>query len=401
MAVHRLQKYRFSDSIMPAFRNFSDDILLTIFLKLPVKSVICCRCVCKSWRQLLCDPHFIKIHINRTNQDQQSHEKLFLMSSTNSFYSIDLDTSNAKAVPRNFPLKSALHTEIKGSCNGLFCLSVPGRWQRSTYTYSKIKIVLWNPSTGDYKKLPAVEPSVQKYHIVGFGYDSSLDDYKMVRICRNDSEDRVYMYSLKANSWKIIGKLPDHTKILNPLEPGLCLNGYIYWMGNHNIVCFDLKNDTFREVQWLHEMNHYWCYNRGLSVIGGYLCLYYIGEKGELVVWELKEDHDNKDKWVKLMTIPSKTCAQIIFLATYKPIQLVCFLENGKVLLSTEEKLRNKIAKRIFHSEYPHVIDRVVKFVVYDPKMSSRVQTFHIQGVSDDKWKYVTYKESLVSPNFI
>ncbi|KAM7466473.1 hypothetical protein LguiB_014035 [Lonicera macranthoides] len=224
MAGGMMQKPRFNDSIISAFTNFSDDILFTIFLKLPVKSVVCGRCVCKSWRQSLFDPHFIKMHVNRTNQDHQSHEKLFLMSSSNSFYSVDLETSNAKAVPRNFPSKSTIDIEIVGSCNGLLCLFVPARKQPSRYE-QLLKLVLWNPSTGDYKNLPAVDPSVQNSHTVGFGYDVSLDDYKMVRICEIDSKYRVDMYSLKANSWKIIGNLPDLTEILNHPQPGFCLNG--------------------------------------------------------------------------------------------------------------------------------------------------------------------------------
>ncbi|KAM7462427.1 hypothetical protein LguiA_030548 [Lonicera macranthoides] len=402
MAGGMMQKPRFNDSIICAFTNFSDDILFTIFLKLPVKSVVCGRCFCKSWRQSLFDPNFIKMHVNRTNQDHQSHEKLFLMSSSNSFYSVDLETSNAKAVPRNFPSKSTIDIEIVGSCNGLLCLFVPARKQPSRYE-QLLKLVLWNPSTGDYKNLPAVDPSVQNSHTVGFGYDASLDDYKMVRICEIDSKYRVDMYSLKANSWKIIGNLPDLTEILNHPQPGFCLNGSIYWMGNHNFVCFDLKNEKFREVQWIHDMNHQW-FNTHLSVIGGYLCLHYIGENGELVMWELKEDHDNKAEWVKLMTIPSKTRAQMAQPATCKLIRPVCFLENGKVLFSTEERISDKTSERIFLLEVDylvHYINLVVKFVVYDPKMSTTVQSFPLQGVSDDKWKYVTYKESLVSPNFV
>lgn len=105
MATGNIKKARFNDSIMSAFANFSDDILFTIFLKFS-------------------DPHFIKMHTKCSNQHHQYRYKFLVKSSSKSFYSVDLETSNAKAVPRNFPSKSTSHLKIAGSCNGLLCLTI-------------------------------------------------------------------------------------------------------------------------------------------------------------------------------------------------------------------------------------------------------------------------------------
>lgn len=80
-----------------------DDILYNILLKLPVKSVLRCRSVCRACRQLLSDPVFERMHVN---QHHQSQEKLLLISGINLLCSLDyFEETQGKAVPRNFPLK--------------------------------------------------------------------------------------------------------------------------------------------------------------------------------------------------------------------------------------------------------------------------------------------------------
>ncbi|CAN6571315.1 unnamed protein product [Malus baccata var. baccata] len=43
----------------------SNDIILEILSRLPRNSLRRCRCVCKSWRALISDPDFIRIHAVR------------------------------------------------------------------------------------------------------------------------------------------------------------------------------------------------------------------------------------------------------------------------------------------------------------------------------------------------
>ncbi|KAM7529081.1 hypothetical protein LguiB_032491 [Lonicera macranthoides] len=386
MARGRAKKARFNHSVMTTSSAIvNDDILFNIFLRLPVKSILRFRSVCKSWRQLLFDPLFIQTHVDDTNRHCQCHERLLVQSTSRTFYSVDLEeSSKGNAVLINFPLRATSDIKVLGSCNGLLCLLM-----------EFLELVLWNPSTGNYKKLPAVQPPVEDdYQTVGLGYDSSLDDYKMVRIIRIGGEYRVDMYSLKGNSWKIIGNIPDH-KIFrdNDHGHGLCLNGSIYWKGHHNIIRFDLKNEKFSKVPWRRrDMQH--VYSRGgLLVKGRYLGFHYTRQNGDLVVLVLKENRDNKEEWVQLMTIPSK-CVQTRLGSTYKALQPVCFWKNGKVLLykvePTKKISRNNLRDNLFWG----------KFLVYDPKRSSILEDFPIGGISGMCWKRMTYNESLVSPNF-
>ncbi|KAM7477752.1 hypothetical protein LguiA_025965 [Lonicera macranthoides] len=319
--------------------KLSDDILSIIFLKLPIKSLLRCRSVCKSWRQLLCDPHFVKMHLNHLSQH---HHKLLLRNS-NCFYSLDYETSHRNAVPRDFPLEITLCKKIWGSCNGLVC--VPTLPKTKTSQYQKlVKVVLWNPSTGDYKILPLADPSVNDNQIVGFGYDSSINDYKIVRIIpyyfvKAENEPgkaycglQVDMYSLKTNSWKIIRDLPRrdvvrHAPLIFNGEFGgrvsVSMNKSIYWLLGSKIIGFDLKNEKFKELSWPCNMQPDFRKRlKSLSVMGGYLFVHYIElDSKKFVVWKLKENDNGKEEWIKLK-IASIGEASISWSPAHNPVSL-------------------------------------------------------------------------------
>lgn len=99
-------------------------------------------------------------------------------------------------MPRNSPFKSTSPAGILSSCNGLLCLATRRTNQLAGHM-KLLKLALWNPSTGNYKKSPSAEPTADYDQTIGFGYDSSLDNYKIVRIIMSD------MYSLKV----ILGEL--------------------------------------------------------------------------------------------------------------------------------------------------------------------------------------------------
>ncbi|KAM7462978.1 hypothetical protein LguiA_031099 [Lonicera macranthoides] len=177
--------------------------------------------------------------------------------------------------------------------------------------------------TGDYKILPSADPSVNDNQIVGFGYDSSIDDYKIVRIIpyyfvKAENEPgkaycglQVDMYSLKTNSWKIIRDLPRRDVVRHaPLifngefrgRVSVSVNKSIYWLLGSKIIGFDLKNEKFKELSWPCNMqpDFHKCL-KSLSVMGGYLLVHYIElDSKKFVVWKLKENDNGKEEWIKL-----------------------------------------------------------------------------------------------------
>ncbi|KAG5001241.1 hypothetical protein JHK87_022313 [Glycine soja] len=43
--------------------TFSHDLIVEILLRLPIKSLLRFKCVCKSWLSFISNPHFVKSHL--------------------------------------------------------------------------------------------------------------------------------------------------------------------------------------------------------------------------------------------------------------------------------------------------------------------------------------------------
>ncbi|KAM7462981.1 hypothetical protein LguiA_031102 [Lonicera macranthoides] len=368
-------KTRFTGSSFAG--ELAGDILSNIFLELPVISLLRCKCVCKLWRQLISDPIFIKLHLNQHHQ-----EKILLRSDQDSFYSFNFEETCGNPVSfRDFPFKGRYLNRILGSCNGLLCLAL---------NQELLDIILWNPSIGDYKMLPTANPPIDNRQMVGFGYDSSVDDYKIVRIITYESKFlRVDMYTLKTNLWEVISQdVLDRNSInVGSNLLGCALNKFIYWVGSGTIICFDLENNEFRKVSLP------WDPNRGspeyLMVIRGRLCI----REAELprhrnssddTVWTLKEDEQGKE-WIKLMTIYWSSTSW----PRRGPPGPVCCLENGKILLCREQCGDTSFKVRVY------TITK--KFPSYGPETSHKHATSTLHAICH-YFDWFTYTESFVSP---
>lgn len=170
-----------------------------ILIRLPVKSLVRFKCVCKPWLSLFSDPEFTKLHVTRHYHDpinfvRRDNLKLKIIS-------LFKETSIHPIITRIF------NSLLLGSINGLICFASPGVF------------TLWNPAIRQYKELSTAQPhsSICKKddnwifrtdfngrcrHLYGFGWDPSGNDYKVVVVCyvRPDSQCGS-VYSSKSDSW--------------------------------------------------------------------------------------------------------------------------------------------------------------------------------------------------------
>src|SRR6266487_4448246 len=73
--------------LCPYFDNIPSHITVQILLQLPIKSLFICKCVCKMWKTLISEPHFAKLHFQktpsslmiRTNDRRQVSRTLYLL----------------------------------------------------------------------------------------------------------------------------------------------------------------------------------------------------------------------------------------------------------------------------------------------------------------------------------
>ncbi|KAM7465835.1 hypothetical protein LguiB_013397 [Lonicera macranthoides] len=106
--------------------------------------------------------------------------------------------TNADAVDLHIQFKHASEEteEILGSCNGLMMFLKFGKLNAR----HGFNLLMWNPSTGDCKLIPNPTPLFGYHDLLEFGYDSYLDDYKIVHIVKrldHQKESGVDIYTIE------------------------------------------------------------------------------------------------------------------------------------------------------------------------------------------------------------
>ncbi|MED6154212.1 hypothetical protein PIB30_110044, partial [Stylosanthes scabra] len=127
-----------------------DDIIREILLRLPARSLLLLKSVCRSWRTLISSSKFANDHVQRSisadpclsdsrvvYRDWDYNCKRF------GDFPIETLLKNPSKLPEVVLLQGGSNYRIIGSCNGLLCLlEVEGANTR------KNRAMLWNPCTG-------------------------------------------------------------------------------------------------------------------------------------------------------------------------------------------------------------------------------------------------------------
>ncbi|XP_058758981.1 F-box/kelch-repeat protein At3g06240-like isoform X3 [Vicia villosa] len=192
------------------------ELIIQILLRLPVKSLIRFKSVCKLWFSLIShDSHFANSHFQLT-----TNRRILLISPSESLSidfeaSLDDDSACVSLNPDSIFPQYFQNFYITGSCRGfiLICCS--------------LNIFIWQPSTGDHKHIP-LSPfgsNLDAAYFYGFGYEDSTDDYLVVSMSQHgysdDSPLHLEYFSLKANTWKVVeGLHSPYTLDDDPRESG-------------------------------------------------------------------------------------------------------------------------------------------------------------------------------------
>lgn len=188
------------------------DVMLSILARLPVKSLVRFKSVCKPWNNLVSNPKFVKIHSDLFPQSPK----------TFSAQPHVLKCSILGLEPTKLDLDNTVEFFLE-SCNGLICMGRP--------LFTK-EVVLWNPATRLWKCLPhsKADFGVADMVSLGFGCNHDGDDFKVVRIfCLRGKKMRVgvEVYSSKSDSWKTM-KVGFKFRVLYPKNHAI-VNGNPYW----------------------------------------------------------------------------------------------------------------------------------------------------------------------------
>lgn len=191
--------------------------------------------------------------------------------------------------------------------------------------YEARHVCLFNPFTREFKEiqLPVLVADDYDFSIYGFGYDSKINDFKIVDIsvtCEERGE------ALGPNSWTSIEKvLPVHDDDMD--GEGVFVNGALHWLTTSCILAFDIEDETFQELP-----QRVFGTERGICVLGGCLCISSRKDNVSFEVWVMNE-YGIGESWSKFFAISSPTFEKWTY---FKPIHS---FENGLILLRVGDSL--------------------------------------------------------------
>ncbi|KAL2928146.1 hypothetical protein RDABS01_001616, partial [Bienertia sinuspersici] len=325
-------------------------IVEQILPRLPVKSLIRFKSVSRNWLSIICSHDFQKLQLKFSSSCQT---QAIVLKSRFAFPSFLLSFDNCNNVKKcvklkgnypelnlpNYRVGSPYSCEVAGSCNGLVCLY---------YQFSCF--FLWNPATNECQRVnvPDYDYHTSKVFLagVGFGYVSSIDDYRIVFMLSDDKDNNeddededdddicrvyFYIYSCKAREWLTMATADfsfycDESKCV-VVDDSLYLPLGIWpcRIAGLNLVSGEVKEfpllnflDRFSEVQ-VSRM-------KGCLLLCEFNSLNKDGYMFVSDVWMLKQP-DKWDSWEKVFSIRGDMYLHYVF-------------ESGKCLVSREDQIK-------------------------------------------------------------
>ncbi|KAI6693609.1 hypothetical protein NL676_021319 [Syzygium grande] len=347
-----------------------EDIVIELLLRLPVKSLMRFKCVCKRWRSLISDPDLAKTHLRRLKAgDMVSRQRIF---KTSPIETIDYQAYDGvgriddRAVVEFHELRmedTAWEPYLVGSCDGLVCLFVSGRF------------LLYNPSTRECRDLPKSDlfqldegwdlPGPDPFELeelfVGFGYDPRSDDYKIVQ---GDGIEnwQVEIFSLKSASWRIKQVQPEND--LPVTERGVYWNGALHWCvidesrsrGESMIMSFDLSEEKFHQVLSVPEVDGEIVFE-GLGTHGTNLFIYYVSIINDCFEAWITDD---KGSWTKFFSVLTDG------ISLYKYVKIPACTRGRKIVFQIDmHQMTLFDPEDDTYEEYPIQSDNDVESIIY------------------------------------
>lgn len=339
----------------PFVLSLPSEILINILSRLPIQTILSCKCVCKQLLNLLSTPEFAASHFPFSTTGlvilQSGHEQnLFQIFEYEDGY--DLQHSNRHlSLVMKFDLNASIglpdvDLRIVGSVNGLLCLREYGNEEYDA-------LYICNPFTREYIALPRIEstvgfeyPGTCEY---GFGVSKITGQYKVVRNAHRHSNDpqagpssrsqnyECLVYTVGTRSWRNVQPGPPFGHYHLPFS--LFLNGNLHgsvldydaWHGV-SITCFDLESELFKPFPPL-PPTPYPPVVGTLGILDDCLCFFNNRlEDSELsIIWVMKEYGRVENSWTEMHVIEEEYGLSCSYDIEVRPVKA---FKNGDILLS-------------------------------------------------------------------
>lgn len=317
-----------------SMKNLADEVMLYILSKLPLKTIIQFKCVCKKWLNLISESYFADLYMRRSPEcilvyrykysgigpppgvlmlaeieDELNHDRLVRVA----FRSLDIADL--------FPASIVVPV---GSIDGFICL-----WESGEE--GDCNAYICNPITKEYIILPKPQFYTENFceQICGFGV-SKAGEYKVIRIGASRSPCNIEVYTIGTNRWRTLCQVPFDVNGMI-FDHGIFFNGHVYFIFDDFLFSFNLDNETFQRFPLPppphgEERNG----DKVLGVLEGCLSLLCKYDDLRLTIWVMKE-RGIKKFWHKELDVKE----DIILFQVFEEWFLVSLIDglNGRSLL--------------------------------------------------------------------
>ncbi|OWM65212.1 F-box protein At5g49610-like [Punica granatum] len=292
---------------LASLSDFPPEVLSAIFCKLPIESILTCKCVCKPWNGLIEDRQFARQHLlgesERATQllvqpywpDQDDDDEV-----DHHLCLVDVDGRLSRRIPvDDFNVK---RVDLMGTCHGLVAVAS---------TMFLDLVLVCNPVNRETVRLPILWSKVVPYnHRVGLGYDSSIQKYKVLRTYAEGSVRSFESATVGTNElWRKI-ETPYEDLGTSRVSRPVFWNGAIHWKVKPRnrpleapwILAYDIINETFQRIHLPQIMKFELVVVRGSLIVIEH-------QKEKMRVYEVKgervgefevifvEEHDTHVTW--------------------------------------------------------------------------------------------------------
>ncbi|GLU08282.1 hypothetical protein SLE2022_252030 [Rubroshorea leprosula] len=315
------------------FLQLSRAAVMDILSRLPITTLLTCRCVCKRFLHLISDPEFAQLHLTRSAVSIMI-KTLPPVNGSKRLQVAQIEDNGAGFEVRKmeFTAKDSLPTCDFGhmnSCNGLICLA---GFEKDDPVY------VCNPILGEYITLTSPSKGRHRGSFLGLGYSAVTDQFKVLQTFYplNESDHRyveVEICTIGTATWRSIGVGP---KDLVTLPFNSFLNGALHWStctpnGSQFIHTFSFVTERFGTVppppHFSQEDMKFSDFLR-IGVLGGCLYAIFFENSLRLDIWVMKE-YGVRESWTKQFAVenlyPRKHSWDL-----YEPVVV---LNNGEILL--------------------------------------------------------------------
>ncbi|KAI9114878.1 hypothetical protein K1719_013891 [Acacia pycnantha] len=285
------------------------NIIIDILSRLPIKSILSCRRVCKSWLRLISHPRFVELQLARSSTSiliktipSLSESRKIILTHVDQRGRDPYRFDKLMLTPKiNLPCSKF---GLVNSCNGLLCLS---GFEKDD------PIWVCNPILGEYVTIPSASEGRNLGSFTGVGFCAATNRYKIRELGKALGGSSEYIYSFNFE-----------TEEFGSVPPPPCLDGAKRRISN------DLK----------------------LGILEGCLFVCVFGDSRKFDIWVMK-DYGAKESWTKQLVIenlyPRKSHSDV-----YEPVK---FLGNGEILMlynDSEVLCYNTGTKRLRRTRVTH-----------------------------------------------